>query len=295
MNKKRLLIISLVAILAVYGIIGTSLAYFTDTEVKTNVMTVGEFAVSQNEHQIKRDPETGDIVRDPDTGLPETEDFTQDKPVLPAVIPTEDPANPGQPVPTDPDTGLPEKDSTVDLTPDNPDDALIPIWDKNVNNEVDKMVTVTNDGDSAVYARTIYAFEDSADGSVFAKINCNWVDMDNVTVTGEKIKKDDGSIYTIVVYTYPDKVASKATTAPGLVQFYLDSTADTDWCDTIENNSGDRQYDIIVMSQVVQADGFADGADAMKAGFGDVTAENVAAWFNEMDDTVLPGNFSKLS
>ena len=68
--KKRIVAICIVAIIAVTAVAGASIAYLTDTDSQTNVMTVGNVAIELNEWM--RNENGSDLVEyiDPETILP---------------------------------------------------------------------------------------------------------------------------------------------------------------------------------------------------------------------------------
>ena len=154
-------------------------------------------------------------------------------------------------------------------------------WTDSIDNEIDKFITVTNNGTQPAFVRTIVLFEDNADYSITEKIVINdgqpleWVMVDANTKLQVTL---GGVIYTVAVATYTDALAARATTAPSLKQFYLDPTAGNEWFAL----TGD-QYDILALSQAVQSAGFTDAnegaAYALNTAFGEINAANIAAWF----------------
>ena len=146
-------------------------------------------------------------------------------------------------------------------------DGLIPV----ANNGVDKVVTVKNTGSENAYVRTIFAFELKNDGKSpidnEVMLVQSGITMTNVTFT------KDGVQYIIGVCNYGLLKAGE-TTVPSLKQVYLASTVGNEFYDAVGNS-----YNILVLSQAVQTQGFADAATALNTAFGEVTTANVTGWF----------------
>lgn len=78
MNKKKVLTLALVAVVAVIAVTGASLAYFTDTKTAKNTFTMGnvkisldESAVDDNGHAVTEEPRVeGGIEYGPDAVFP---------------------------------------------------------------------------------------------------------------------------------------------------------------------------------------------------------------------------------
>ena len=67
------------------------------------------------------------------------------------------------------------------------------------------------------------------------------------------------------------------TTYPSLAQVYLKSEATNEDMESLDGN-GNGKLDIVVLSQAVQADGFADAKTALDTAFGTPSAK-AAEWF----------------
>ncbi len=149
-------------------------------------------------------------------------------------------------------------------------DGLIPVE----NNGVDKFVSVENTGSEAAYVRTIFAFEMKNDGNSPVGNEVQLVQVGIVMTDVTFIK--DGVSYIIGVRTYADPLAGGATTDPSLKQVYLASAADNTFFDAVG-----VEYDILILSQAVQAKGFetAGAEAALNAAFGAVDTNTVAEWF----------------
>ena len=178
---------------------------------------------------------------------------------------------------------------------------------------VDKIVSVTNNGKSDAYVRTIFAFPEAGDFDTTTDAAEQWFHwngvsdtdtnphngwmwgadkvtewpanaggwdvVENVTISGRK--------YDIYVATNKNPLAPGESTAPSLLGFYLDTRVDCDGTNYIftdkdgkEWNLGDiSTLDVLVFSQAVQTEGFDDAWQALDAAFGDITATN-HPWVN---------------
>lgn len=250
LNRKWLMVIALVLSLTM-ATAGT-LAYLTDSDKDVNTMTLGRVEIVQNEQER---------TRTEDGELDELDEFTQDKPLLPAYFK-------GNSIPW----------ADEDEWPVPGDQA----WKVVEDNEgvIDKFVTVTNTGKTDAYVRTIIAYEgDETYGPEGAYIhvvhNATNVDPDIKvkcmgTYTIDRVK------YTVYVYTYPEVLAADETTIPSLKQVYMDKSA----TNKVVEQYG-ATYDILVLSQAMQAQGFNDAETALNEGFGEVTRANLIAWWDE--------------
>lgn len=233
MKKKILAIVLCIAMLAI-AIVGGTMAYFTDTDAATNVMEVGGVAIEQIEQ------ERGE------NGLIE---FTPNKPIVPAVGPIE----------------WDEDRLTVG-------DYEYKVFDDELKNVVDKIVTVQNTGKSDAYVRTIVALEAPGyDPNDLIHVNVN---KDGLSMTAWTPVVIDEVQYVYSVFTYNKALAPQETSAPSLLQVFLDSKT------TNEDVAayGDT-WEILVLSQAAQEAGFPDAATALNEAFGEATAANVANWF----------------
>lgn len=259
-NRKLILIVSLV--LAMTMSLGGTLAYLTDTDADVNTMVLGNVTITQNEQEWN----------DTKTNLIE---FTQDKPLLPYV-------------------GALGWENTED------GGAYRRFT---MNNVVDKYVTVTNTGNTDAFVRTIIALEmgdytydqfkmigvstNAENGAEFKFPGAwNWTDDYATTI--------DGKNYNIIVAVHKNAVAPDETTIPSLNQVYLSKEADNEDVAALDGN-GNGKYDILVISQAVQAQGFADAVNALNEAFGSAAEDNaatVASWFASIDkdDIGTPGD-----
>ena len=259
MSKKKIISLCLVVCLVATAIVGGTLAYFTDTDYNKNVMVTGNVKIDQIEEQYAEDGTT-------------IEEFVDDKQLFPV---------------------------TKDI-----DSAT---WDD--PNAVDKMVRVENTGTENAFVRTIFAFEMGKDGDEWKDIvgshvhymydtNDDGSKLEWPMINGEYVTVDvDDTEYIVGVYYYNDdsvvedgvtkmsalkgkKDGVVTTSDYSLLKVWLLSSVGNDFYDLV----GDK-YDILVMSQAVQTEGFDDAATALNAAYGEVNNESVAEWFANSDYT----------
>ena len=283
--KKKIITMCLVVALAATAIVGGTLAYFTDTDADQNTFTVGNVKIVQNEEQRPVDEngkyKDGDVI-----GF-----IDETSALVPAVVPDG------------------SKNGSYDGTVKVADEKEYKIWDKSINNELDKFISVTNVGTEEAYVRTIIAFEDNEAGTITPYLHTLWgfngdgsyvektanpdafgkytnlpnADvvwlMDNngeyLTIGLPQVNAKNETVYvphSIAVITYTEKLAAKATTVPSLMQLWLDQSATNEWSKAV----GDK-YTIYAASLAVQADGFDTASKAMDTAF-DLTVENMQKW-----------------
>lgn len=301
-NRKLILIVSFV--LAMTMSLGGTLAYLTDTDADVNTMVLGNVKITQNEQQRV---EIGNAA----AGL---ESFEDGQMMLPGVYDLVDAegnkiANPAR--------------EEVDV---NGYKITYGGGMRTFPNYMDKIVTVTNNGNSSAYVRTLIAVpaapnEDDADNNVSE----NWLhynavsDTDTVPANGWYYGKSveageypenyedhyivpnveiDGAIYDVTVVTNVVPVKPGETTGPNLVGLYLDNNVDykdgkyyakdskTGELVKVWNKS---ELKVLVLSQAVQADGFENAFAAFKNSFGDVDKTVAETWFNGELSIETPG------
>ena len=263
MKKKILTTLSVVLILglAALGI----LAYLQDEDSDVNVMTLGNVQIEQIEQEWKN----GELV-----------DFTQAKPLYPYV------GTLGWKGGVNNSSTLAEKAYRQFA----------------MNNVVDKYVSVKNTGKSEAYVRTIFAFEmgkyDNIEDFYYKVIgtSINAVDGDEFAFLGKWVWENkyvaqiDGKNYMIWEAVHNDPLAVGSTTIPSLLQVYMNKDCGNEEVKKVDGN-GNGTYDILVLSQAVQAEGFADAETALDTAFGEATEANVQAWFAG-DEFEVPEVFS---
>lgn len=250
-----ILALSLVAILSV----GATLAYLQDEDGAVNVMTVGQAKIEQHEYQ--RAPgvpfngtANGNLV-----------EFVQGQPLRPAV-PTGD---------------LPYTAAATDLFKWGSyvytGTAKNGLWDENKlgGNVLDKFVFVENTGAVDVYFRTVIAFE-CPEGTEYSP-NSDKEFMMNTNGGTSLYKWDeigytviDNTRYLLMTATYLNPLKPGQQAHPSLLQVLMTHNVTNEDIALLGNS-----YEILVMSQAVQADGFKAGSkNALDTAFGAVTTDN---------------------
>ncbi len=241
MKKALLIVVSAVLVVAL-AIAGTA-AYLTYTSQDRNTFTVGNVAIDQIEQE--RD-ENGDLV-----------DFEQDKPLIPAV---------GEIAWDDEKLEIGGKEYVV--------------FDDELQNVQDKIVTVKNTGNNDAYFRTWIAFENNEGAANFIHTSYNSVDYTWSAFaddyTWNMVVDANGVEYWLLVGTYNDTLKVDETSPASLVQVFLDSAADNSFYEAIGS-----QYDILVFTEAVQAGGFPDAETALNEAFG-VPTEGYNPWGFEL-------------
>lgn len=247
MNKKKLVSLCLVLALLVTAAVGATFAYFTDTDKDTNVMTVGNVDIQQDEYM-----RTDDL-----TGLKEYENQA----LFPAVI-----YDANGNVTQDWGASAYVEDTTHQYTIKGLNDTFqMPDSDR-MKNVVDKIVTVKNTGNNDAYVRTILLIED-----VDKKVMPNLEMLYDSTLTPKFVGyvSIEGVQYYAIEFIYPNAVAPEEVTLPSAMAFWMNPAAD---------NGSVGDFNIIAYSQAVQTEGFANAEEALDAAFGDVTTENTK-WY----------------
>ncbi len=255
--KKRTIAMIVSLVLALALGLGGTLAYLTDTDADVNTMVLGNVQIVQNEQEWNAFK----------TAL---KAFTNDKPLIPYV---------------------------GDLGWENTNDQNGAYRRFTMSNVVDKYVTVTNTGNSDAYVRTIIALEmGSYAYEEFNRIgvSINKVDGAEFDFPGawewpiDTTAEIDGKQYNIMVAVHQNAVKPGETTIPSLLQVYLSKDADNADVQKLDGNKNGK-YDILVLSQAVQAAGFSDAETALNEAFGEVDDAKAAEWF--ADPTIgSPGN-----
>ena len=253
MKKKILAITLCVAMLAIMLVSGT-LAYFTDTDAATNVMTTGKVNIRQNEQQRG------------ESGL---EEFVDNKALMPMV-----------------DTRA-EGEATVV-------DGYFNSKMNNVVDKIITVTNEANAGaiNQDAYVRTILAFEttevyeagtDTVIGDahymyigtlgdfeyVDADPATDGVQFSYITVNGVK--------YVLAVKVYENVLGPTQETEPSLKQIFMAPTANNEVMDLFG-----EAYTILALSQGTQVAGFENAATALDTAFGAVNAANCQNWFLEI-------------
>ena len=292
--------LSLAAALSISG----TMAYLTATDSDVNVMTTGNIKIAQNEYEY--DYDKGEFV-----------EFQQDKLALPAVFDNGEKTAPVAAMEEDGKTAKKVELNGKEMT----------YWSNTKNaNIIDKYITVKNNGNMDIYFRTILAVEigninmnsanAGADRTRYFRTMSNYDDSENLNnpewdyvrkyllendVLDTSVgtwKNDDpnnenkkiatveinGQNYMFLVFTHKTALEKGTKSAPSLRQLCLGHGINAKQIESLGPT-----WNVIALSQAVQASGF-DSADvALDLGFGEVTATNVANWFKNIAPTDAAG------
>lgn len=296
--KKKILAVAIAAIMLLTAVASISLAYLTDTDEQDNVFTIGNVKIDQLEYERVKD-ENGKYT----TALKE---FSDEQKIFPAVyeLPGGDPARMYD---------LKVNGYNIDLgvrTFPNYIDKIVTV--RNTGNSDAYVRTII--------AVPVNPNEDESDGDVSENwIHWNAIsNSDTDTPNGwyygtpeNKIEYSndysehyivknidiDGKLYDLTVITNVLPLAPGKETAPNMVGFYLDNDLNYDedgWFMPYDDEDGkyyvidaDEANDaglvnkvILVATQAVQTEGFADAWQAFAASFGEITADN-HPWYEE--------------
>ncbi|MBR5570971.1 MAG: SipW-dependent-type signal peptide-containing protein [Oscillospiraceae bacterium] len=228
--KKKILIICAVVLLLGILSYGT-LAYFHDTDTVTNTFTVGNVKITQTEQQHD---ENGQLVA-----------FQQDQTLLP-VVNVNDPSSD--------------------------------------ENYVEKIVTVSSTGNNPAYVRTHIAVPTALVDVLTLDLSdsANWVQ--EAATTTQDVQIDGKTVnVTVFSYTYTQELAKGETTDALLEGVYMNANVDMKeqngepkFCTWNGTSFDFYDYDVsqkvyvLVATQGVQSQGFADAASALDAAFPNV-------------------------
>lgn len=259
-RTKKLVALVLVAVLAITSVVGGTLAYFKDADKDVNVMTAGNIKIVQNE--TDRDGAA----------------YEDGQALLPAVYFDED----GKPYnPTYTWEGPKSAPNGGEGKFTGPDGNDMSMYTNSLNNEIDKVISVTNKGNLPAYVRTIILMENlgrDAEHDIVEMVHINR-NTNGITEEWMPMRADIGGVlYSVGVYTYAAPLDAGKTSAPSLKQIWLDPSAGNDWYDMLGQ---DNKMSIIAISQAAQTTGFKDAAEALNTAFGEVTPENIAKWVAE--------------
>lgn len=287
MKKAKIVILSILslALVAILSIAGT-IAYLQHEDSDINVMTMGNVKIEQ--HEYERIIENGSYkigkVDERDSYV--LKKFTQDKPLYPIVG---DPSKSGN----DPEYAgydtIPVRMSQVGSY-----GGMDVFAGKNAQ---DKFVIVENTGRTDAYVRTIVAIEvGTADSELLGmSYHQTWKENQYGTIN------INGNQYAIVEYVYAGATGTrhdngvlpaKDTSYPSLSQVYLKSETTNEDCEDLDGN-GNGKLDILVLSQAVQADGFADAQTALDTAFGK-TSDKAAEWFGSKESAKMVEDATEL-
>ncbi|MBE6946738.1 MAG: hypothetical protein E7454_00575 [Ruminococcaceae bacterium] len=272
-KMKKVLLMCTAYVLVAALAIGGTIAYLQDTDSDVNVMTLGNVSIDQHEYERATNTDGSYETKEID-GVTSyvLKDFTQGKPLLPSALVTNG-------------SGWGWDSTIVRMTQVDSYGGMNVF--KAASNAQDKFVTVENTGKTDAYIRTLVAIEiGSADGSLIGtSYHSTW----NQTEIGEITI--DGNTYVLIEYAYEGGELTDGTwrhqygilpagdtSYPNLSQVYISAAATNEDMVKLDGN-GNGTLDILVLSQAVQAAGFADAKTALDTAFGK-SSEKAAEWFN---------------
>ncbi len=245
LNIKKAILLGIAYTLVAAIAISATIAFLTDRDGKVNVFTFGQIKIEQIELQRKTQTRALDEY--------DLEPFVNGKELYPAVYETIEWAAEQQEWPTGGSSTL---------------------FNDDIQNVIDKFVFVENTGKNEAYVRTWFAFEagelsfERFDEIMHININdthWTWSEWNKTPV------EIDGVNYYVICATYtgtdtvhPSGIIDKGeTTRPSLLQLFFDNDTDMK-----EINMMGEEYNVIAVSQGVQAAGFKNVEQAFNASFG---------------------------
>lgn len=140
------------------------------------------------------------------------------------------------------------------------------MFGEKLKNSLDKIVTVKNTGKSDAYIRTWVALEDPFTTALLG-VNVGGV---GYTQTPWFAAEIDGVQYSVTCFTYNEALEPGESSLPSLLQVYLKNTATNEDAAKLGET-----FDILVFSQAVQTNGFANASEALSTAFGADNEENL--------------------
>jgi len=276
--KKIIALLLVVAMTAAASVAGT-IAYLQDTDSDVNVMTVGNVYIEQHEYERELNADGSyktDTINSATSYV--LKPFSQGKALMPC---TEVDAN-GEPF----NYGAGDYATTrVKMSQVDSHGSMDVFVNKNA---MDKFVTVENTGRSDAYVRTLIAFEiGSLPDTEFDNIirTSSFMTSQGVwKVTDIGTVDIGGNNYYICEYLYNGAkdlggvhekgvLPAGDTTYPSLAQVFMTGAAKNEDVEKVDGNKNGL-YEVLVFSQAVQVDGFADAETALDIAFGDITTTN---------------------
>lgn len=298
--KKRITSIALIIALLATCFAGTY-AYLTDKDEAVNVMTLGKVKIEQHEYERAKNTD-GTFKTDTIDGRTSyvLTDYVNDKALHPAIVPN---GGTAAGITWDYDA-TPVRMSQVDSH------GGASVF--NTPNAVDKFVTVENTGKTDAYIRTIIAFEIgsaemvSPDFPAYERLIHTEMRAETAdkNTNGEQpwtkgfndVVEIGGNNFLVYELFYTGAMTSSGwkhengilpageTTYPSLCQVYMASRATNEDCEALDGNNNGT-FEIMVLSQAVQATGFTGPQVALNTAFGAADELKVKEWFGE---TVTP-------
>ena len=271
-KMKKVLLMCTAYVLVAALAIGGTVAYLTSEDSDVNVMTLGNVSIAQHEYERVVDANGNYTTIDVDgVNSYKLKEFTQGKPLLPAV--------------GNPNGGYDSTEVRLAQLGHNSRGGMSVLPIANIQ---DKFVVVENDGITDAYVRTIVAFEageltyNEAYTYIMYTYHFTWEESFVPTLV-----EIEGNNYYVVEFLYkgyqdiqhPNGLLKAGDyTYNSLGQVYMSAEATNEICQKVDGN-GNGTLDILVLSQAVQAAGFADAKTALDTAFGK-SSEKAAEWFD---------------
>ncbi len=282
--KKIVTLTSTYALVAALAIGGT-VAYLKDQDDDTNVMMLGNVDIEQLEYERVVD-ENGDYVKgvlgsdfESNYGINESyklKEFKQAKPAYPAVY----------------QNGNLAWDEFQQLWNQVGAPGSNDLFDDSMKNVIDKFVFVKNTGKSDLYYRTIVAVE-VPEGLDSKKVHLSMNTNNRFdAISGEGNTKSyhvgyttiDGVRYSLYNMTYNQVLTPGEISRPSFLQAYLDPLTTNEECALFKDT-----WDILVVSQAVQTNGFNNANEALNTAFYEIS-ENSHPWVDGVKIPVVAKN-----
>ncbi len=238
--KKKSMLMCLALVMSLAMAISGTLAYLTDTETTTNVMTVGNVDIELIE--LQRKIVDGEYVPD-GNGEFVLEPFEDGKPLYPVVIDEEGSIE-------NPETSIVEKEVRVENTGSSDAFVRVIVAFPELNGKA------INDAENSPI---VVQYNEGAFGGTDAP-NAKPEIVENVDIMGKK--------HTLWVFTYSNALAAKATSESSLYNFYMSPDV------TNADLAGfDGEYRVLVAAQAMQTVnmGGRTAEQALDLGFDDIT------------------------
>lgn len=165
-----------------------------------------------------------------------------------------------------------------------------------------KEVVVTNTGNQPAYVRTLFAFEDSADGKVLEMLSTagKTIEFPTNKVQFTVTKGDKQTLYTVGYYVHPEKLSHEddKDDITVLKSIKLADAADNSWQIAVGDD-----YELFVLTQAAQTagldklgkNGVESPAAALDKAFAPITSENCAKWFAQVLGGTVSGTVITLT
>ena len=246
--KKKIIALSITAVLIISAVVGGTFAYLTDKDYAENVMVLGNVDIIQNEYEHDA---SGALVS-----------FTQNKPLYPYVG----------------NVSWADTGAYRSFAMENVVDKYVTVKNTGKSDAYVRTIFAFQMGDFTIeeFDKYIGISANYANGSAFqAPGTWNW----EVEVADAMVVEFEGERYCIIAAVHENAIAKDEETIPSLLQVYLTNTADNAEVAKLNAHSTDYTYDILALSQAAQTNGFTSAADALNTAFGEITPANVVAWF----------------